>query len=177
MIEAVEKYTGLNFADIKDDKEAKKAAESIGLEVNEDDEKGRILNYIFEERVESELIEPTFIMDYPIEISPLAKKIKDNPDYTYRFEPFINGWEIGNAFTELNDPIDQKERFEEQMKKRDQGDDEAHMMDEDYVRALEYGMPPTGGLGIGIDRIVMILTDSANIRDVILFPTMRTEQM
>ncbi|MFW5992343.1 MAG: lysine--tRNA ligase [Halanaerobiaceae bacterium] len=176
MIEAVKEYAGIDFNGIESDEEARKAAESIGIEVEKSDKKGKVLNYIFEERVEEKLIQPTFIMNYPLEISPLAKKIEDNPEYTYRFEPFINGWEIGNAFTELNDPIDQRERFEEQKRQRDRGNDEAHMMDEDYVRALEYGMPPTGGLGIGIDRLVMILTDSPNIRDVILFPTMRPEQ-
>ncbi len=176
MVDAVKEYTGFDFNEIKSDAEAREAAKEMGLEVGKDDTKGTVLNLIFEEKVEDKLIQPTFIMNYPIEISPLAAKMKEDPMFTYRFEAFINGWEISNAFTELNDPIDQRERFEEQMRKRAAGDEEAHMMDEDFLRALEYGMPPTGGLGIGIDRLVMILTDSPSIRDVILFPTMRPEQ-
>jgi lysyl-tRNA synthetase class 2 len=176
MVEAVKEYTGIDFNEIESDDEARKAAKELGLEVGKDTSKGTILNLIFEEKVEENLIQPTFIMNYPIEISPLAAKMKKDPMFTYRFEAFINGWELSNAFTELNDPIDQRERFEEQMRKRAAGDDEAHMMDEDFLRALEYGMPPTGGLGIGIDRLIMLLTDSPSIRDVILFPTMRPEQ-
>lgn len=176
MVEAVKEYTGVDFSSIKSDQDAVEAAKNIGIKLEESTKKGHVLNRIFEERVEEKLIQPTFIMNYPIEISPLATKMDEDPNYTYRFEPFIYGWELGNAFTELVDPIDQKERFEEQVKQRDAGDEEAHMMDEDYVRALEYGMPPTGGLGVGIDRLVMLLTDSPSIRDVILFPTMRPEQ-
>jgi lysyl-tRNA synthetase class 2 len=147
------------------------------LEVKEDPSMGygKLVDAIFGDHVEPKLIQPTFIMDYPIEMSPLAKKHRDTPHLVERFEPIIGGKEIGNAFTELNDPIDQKERFTEQMKLRDKGDDEAQVMDEDYIRALEYGMPPTAGLGIGIDRLVMLLTDSASIRDVIFFPQMRPE--
>ncbi len=176
MVEAVKEYTGVDFTTIENDQEAVDAARNIGIKLEKGTKKGHVLNSIFEERVEDELIQATFIMNYPIEISPLATKMDEDPKFTYRFEPFIYGWELGNAFTELVDPIDQKERFEEQVKKRDAGDDEAHMMDEDYVRALEYGMPPTGGLGVGIDRLVMLLTDSPSIRDVIFFPTMRPEQ-
>ncbi|MGM0421029.1 MAG: lysine--tRNA ligase [Bacillota bacterium] len=176
MVDAVKDHTGIDFTRINRDQEAKKAAEELEIHVEKGMSKGEILNLVFEEKVEKNLTQPVFILDYPIEVSPLAKKREDNPDFTYRFEPFIYGREIGNAFTELNDPLDQKERFKNQMKKRESGDEEAQMMDEDYIRALEYGMPPTGGLGIGIDRLIMFMTDSSSIRDVILFPTMRPEQ-
>ena len=135
---------------------------------------GKIINACFEEYVEEKLIQPTIITGHPLEISPLTKQQRENPLLTYRFEAFIYGRELANGFSELNDPLDQRRRFTAQMEERERGDDEAHQMDEDYCRALEYGLPPTGGLGIGIDRLVMFLTDSASIRDVLLFPTMKT---
>jgi lysyl-tRNA synthetase class 2 len=173
MVDAVKKYTGLDLNLLNKDEEARAAALDIGVKVDENASWGEVLYELFEERVEDKLIQPTFIMDYPIEVSPLAKKMKDDPRLTYRFEFFITGREIGNAFSELNDPIDQKERFIEQVKLREAGNEETEMMDVDFVNALEIGMPPTGGMGIGIDRLVMLLTDSHSIRDVILFPTMK----
>lgn len=175
MIEAVEKYSGVNFADFMSDNEkAVEIAEKKDIEIAPGKATwGDILNSFFEEYVEDNLIQPTFIMDYPVEISPLTKRKPDCPALTERFELFIVGGEYGNAYSELNDPIDQMERFEAQMKLREAGDDEANMIDHDFVTALEYGMPPTGGLGIGIYRLVMLLTDNYSIRDVLLFPTMK----
>ena len=173
MINIVRKYAGLDFAEISDDAGALKAARDAGLELAGESSWGEILNLFFGTYCEEQLRQPTFILEYPIDVSPLSKKMKSDPRLTHRFECFIAGKEVANAFTELNDPIDQRERFERQLTRREAGDDEAHMMDDDFVTALEYGMPPAGGLGIGIDRVVMILTDSPSIRDVILFPTLK----
>lgn len=173
MLEAVKQHAGIDFEDLRGDGDAYLTARKLGLEVQPSDSWGTIMYAVFEEKVEPGLIRPTFITDFPIEVSPLAKQKKDRPGLTYRFELFIYGREMANAFSELNDPLDQRARFLKQVEKRKSGDDEAHMMDEDYINALEYGMPPAGGLGIGIDRLVMLLTGSLSIRDVILFPLMK----
>lgn len=176
MTEAVLKYAGVNFDEIRTDEEAVKAAEEKGLELEGKPVRGEILSKMFEEFAEAKLVQPTFILDYPVEVSPLTKRRPDHPELTERFELFITGREFGNAYSELNDPIDQQERFIAQVKKREAGDEEANMMDEDYIIALEHGLPPTGGMGIGIDRLIMLLTDSYSIRDVMLFPTMKPRE-
>ena len=176
MIEAVKKYTGVDFDEIKDTAEAKKIADEKDVHYEARHEKGDILNLFFEEFVEEHLIQPTFIMDHPVEVSPLTKRKPDKPDYVERFELFINTWEMCNAYSELNDPIDQRERFKAQEAALAAGDEEANTTDEDFMNALEIGMPPTGGIGYGIDRLVMLLTNSPAIRDVLLFPTMKSLQ-
>ncbi|MTI71776.1 MAG: lysine--tRNA ligase [Firmicutes bacterium] len=173
MVDVVKEYTGVDFDSIKDVETAREEAKKLKLDLTGNESIGEIISEAFDEYVEEKLIQPVFITHHPIDISPLAKKDPEDSRYTHRFEPFICGSEAGNAFSELNDPIDQKERFLEQVKKRDAGDDEAHMMDDDFINALEVGLPPTGGLGIGIDRMVMLMTDQSSIRDVILFPTMK----
>ena len=174
MLDAVKKYSGVDFNEIKTLEDARKVAKEHHVEYEERHGKGDILNLFFEEFVEEHLIQPTFVMDHPVEISPLTKKKPGNPDYVERFEFFMNGWEMANAYSELNDPIDQRERFKAQEALLAQGDEEANTTDEDFMTALEIGMPPTGGIGFGIDRMCMLLTDSSAIRDVLLFPTMKT---
>lgn len=174
MVDAVKKYSGVDFSQIHTLEEARAAAREKHVEFEERHKKGDILNLFFEEFVEEHLVQPTFVMDHPIEISPLTKKKPEDPEYVERFEFFMNGWEMANAYSELNDPIDQRERFKAQEELLAQGDEEANHTDEDFINALEVGMPPTGGIGFGIDRMCMLLTDSAAIRDVLLFPTMKT---
>ena len=174
MIEAVKKYAGVDFDEIKSDDEAKAIAKEKHVEFEARHKKGDILNLFFEEYCEEHLLQPTFIMDHPVEISPLTKRKPDKPDYVERFELFINGWEMCNAYSELNDPIDQRERFKAQDALAAAGDEEANHTDEDFLYALELGMAPTGGIGYGIDRLTMLLTNSPAIRDVLLFPTMKS---
>ncbi|MCU5587856.1 lysine--tRNA ligase [Bacillus cereus] len=176
MVDAIKQHSGADFWNPMSVEEARELAKEHNVEIKDTMEVGHIINEFFEQKVEDKLIQPTFIYGHPVEISPLAKKNDEDPRFTDRFELFIVAREHANAFTELNDPIDQKERFEAQLKEREKGNDEAHMMDDDYIEALEYGMPPTGGLGIGIDRLVMLLTNAPSIRDVLLFPAMRHKQ-
>lgn len=174
MIDAVKKYSGVDWNEVETLEQARELAKEHNIEFEERHKKGDILNLFFEEFVEEHLVQPTFVMDHPIEISPLTKKKPENPEYVERFEFFMNGWEMANAYSELNDPIDQRERFKAQEEQLAQGDEEANTTDEDFLNALEIGMPPTGGIGFGIDRMCMLLTDSAAIRDVLLFPTMKS---
>lgn len=173
MVDIVKEVTGIDFEEIETDEEARKIAKEKGIKIEKEEKKGDILSLFFEEFCESTLMQPTFVTHHPVEISPFSKRDPENPAYTHRFEAFANTWEIANAFSELNDPLDQRQRFEDQLKKKDLGEDEIAMMDEDFLNALEVGLPPTGGIGIGIDRLVMLFTDSASIRDVIFFPTMK----
>ena len=175
MVDAVKKYAGVDWNEVETLEQARELAKEHNVEFEERHKKGDILNLFFEEYVEEHLVQPTFVMDHPIEISPLTKKKPENPDYVERFEFFMNGWEMANAYSELNDPIDQRERFKAQEEQLAQGDEEANTTDEDFLNALEIGMPPTGGIGFGIDRMCMLLTDSAAIRDVLLFPTMKSQ--
>ena len=175
MVDAVKEYAGVDWNKVETVKQARELAKEHHIEYEERHGKGDILNLFFEEYAEEHLIQPTFVMDHPVEISPLTKKKPDNPDYVERFEFFMNGWEMANAYSELNDPIDQRQRFAQQDANAAAGDEEAEHTDEDFLNALEIGMPPTGGIGFGIDRMCMLLTDSAAIRDVLLFPTMKSQ--
>ncbi len=173
MIDAIKEVTGADFNNANTDEEARNLAKSLGVEIEGEPVRGHVINLVFEEKVEDTLIQPTFILDYPVEVSPLTKKKPSDPRLVERFEIFIGGREYGNAYSELNDPIDQKERFMAQMLEREAGNEEANEIDNDFIQAMEYGMPPTGGLGIGVDRLIMLLTNSYSIRDILLFPTMK----
>ena len=173
MIDAVKKYADVDFNEIDTDEKAREVAREKGLDVNDNDTWGKLLSEMFEEFCEEHLVEPTFVIGHPVDVSPLAKRNPEDPRLTQRFEAFINTWEFANAFSELNDPIDQRERFEAQVAEKAAGDDEAHPMDSDFINAIEVGLPPTGGLGIGVDRMIVLLTDQPSIRDVLLFPTMK----
>ena len=175
MVDAVKKYAGVDWNEVETLEQARELAKEHNVEFEERHKKGDILNLFFEEFVEEHLLQPTFVMDHPVEISPLTKKKPENPEYVERFEFFMNGWEMANAYSELNDPIDQRERFKAQEELLAQGDDEANTTDEDFMNALEIGMPPTGGIGFGIDRMCMLLTGAEAIRDVLLFPTMKSQ--
>jgi lysyl-tRNA synthetase class 2 len=179
MLDLVKEHTGVDFQDVTSDEEARKIAAEKGpgvIALSGRESRFAVLNLMFEAFCEEKITEPTFVIGHPTEISPLSKRDPQNPDYTHRFELFMCGKELANAFSELNDPLDQRARFEEQLRKKEAGDDEAHAFDEDLINAVETGLPPTGGMGIGIDRLVMFLTDSRSIRDVILFPTMRPRE-
>ena len=176
MIDSIKEVTGIDFNEIQSDEEALEVLKKLHITPDPiKQSRGDIIAQVFDEKVEETLIQPTYIYEYPIENSPLAKKVAGKPNMTQRYELFIGGREYANAFSELNDPIDQYERFKNEIKNREKGDEEAGMMDNDYINALEIGLPPTGGMGMGIDRLVMLLTDSASIRDVLLFPTMKPE--